>query len=138
MALKRGQILVWMALLLPLLILMLLGAAEAAADLLRVQETIAAADLAAHAGAQAAVVAPDGRLVPAGQAGAFRAVQVFLMHRPPHARIVEARCGLQGVRVACRVVAETSAVGFFPFARGRTFRVAAVGYLVPGATRGEQ
>jgi len=40
---RRGQILVFFALLLPFLVLILLGALEAAADVLRVQETMAAA-----------------------------------------------------------------------------------------------
>lgn len=133
-----GQILVWMALFLPLMVLLLLGALEAAADLLRMQETIAAADLAAHAGVQAAVVRPDGRVVPAGDAGAFRATQVFLAHRPSHARLVSARCYPDGARIACRVVAETRTVGWFPLIGQQSLRVSAVAYMVPGATRGEQ
>jgi hypothetical protein len=135
---RRGQILVFFALLLPFLVLILLGALEAAADVLRVQETMAAADLAAHAGVQAAVVTVDGRPAPAGDAGAHRALQVFLMQRPPHARLVEARCGHSGVRVACRVAAETETVGWFPFVGRRPIRVSAIAYLVSGATRGEQ
>jgi len=135
---RRGQILVFFALLLPFLVLLLLGALETALTFLRVQETMAAADLAAHAGTQVATVTVAGRLVPAGDAGAHRAVQVFLTQRPPHARLVEARCGLQGVRVACRVTAETETAGWFPFIGRRSIRVSAIAYLVPGATRGEQ
>lgn len=127
-----------MALFLPLMALMLLGAMEVAVDLLRVQETIAAADLAAHAGAQVAAVNPRGEILPAGDAGALRAIQVFLTHRPPHARPVGARCGPAGMRVACEVVAETETAGWFPFVGRRPIRVRAIGYLVPGATRGEQ
>jgi hypothetical protein len=84
------------------------------------------------------VVTVDGRPAPAGDAGAHRALQVFLMQRPPHARLVEARCGHSGIRVACRVAAETETVGWLPFVGRRPIRVSAVAYLVPGATRGEQ
>ncbi|MDW8185952.1 MAG: hypothetical protein RMM07_11945 [Anaerolineae bacterium] len=47
-------------------------------------------------------------------APAFRAARVFLAHRPPHARLVSARCYPDGARIACQVVAETRTVGWFP------------------------
>lgn len=42
------------------------------------------------------------------------------------------------MRVACEVAAETETAGWFPFVDRRPIRVRAIGYLVPGATRGEQ
>ena len=59
---ERGQSILLFAILMPLMSLFLLGILDYMVTNARVMETVAAADLAAHAGAQEITVLPDGTI----------------------------------------------------------------------------
>ena len=59
---ERGQSILLFAFLMPLMALFLLGILDYMVTNARVMETVAAADLAAHAGAQEITVLPDGTI----------------------------------------------------------------------------
>ena len=59
---ERGQSILLFAILMPLMSLFLLGILDYMVTNARVMETVAAADLAAHAGAQEITVLPNGTI----------------------------------------------------------------------------
>lgn len=132
---ERGQSLTLVALALPAIVLFWLGLLEYAVTTQRVQETVAAADLAAHAGAQAVELTPDGLLRPRPEADRI-AADFFQRQHVAHARLAGARCFLADGRPACEVVATTDSAGFL--LGRRAIRVRAVGYLAYGVTRSDQ
>jgi Tfp pilus assembly protein PilX len=135
MAMRRGQILVWFALLLPILALLLVGAADYAISARRVLDTAMAADLAAHAAAQAVVVRFDGRVAPAPEAPLI-AERVFWANAPAGAWLESVRCDMATGRPRCVVRAGIRTAGWLGI-RERA-EVTGVGYLAVGATRGDQ
>jgi len=60
---ERGQSILLIAILMPLMSLFLLGILDYMVTNAHVMETVATADLAAHAGAQKITVLPDGTII---------------------------------------------------------------------------
>ena len=89
---ERGQSILLFAILMPLMSLFLLGILDYMVTNARVMETVAAADLAAHAGAQEITVLPDGTIT-ATTAGNAIAATYFNAQRPGYAHLVSVSCG---------------------------------------------
>ena len=119
----------------PLMSLFLLGILDYMVTNARVMETVAAADLAAHAGAQEITVLPDGTIT-ATTAGNVIAATYFNAQRPSYAHLISVSCGRHQNRPACLVQAQTRSAGDLLPARSVTVR--AIGYLAHGVTRGDQ
>jgi Flp pilus assembly protein TadG len=132
---ERGQSILLFAILMPLMSLFLLGILDYMVTNARVMETIAAADLAAHAGAQEITVLPDGTIT-ATTKGNTIAATYFNSQRPGYAHLVSVSCGRHQDRPACFVQAQTQSAGYLLPARWVTVR--AIGYLAHGVTRGDQ
>jgi Flp pilus assembly protein TadG len=132
---ERGQSVLLFAILLPLMAVFLLGILDYMVTNARTMETVAAADLAAHAGAQEITVRPDGA-ISATSAGNAIAVDYFNAQRPAHAQLISVSCGRHQGRPACFVSARTRSAGYLLPARWVTVR--AIGYLAHGVTRGDQ
>jgi hypothetical protein len=132
---ERGQSILFFAILMPLMSLFLLGILEYMVTNARVMETVAAADLAAHAGAQEITVLPDGTIT-ATTAGNAIAATYFNAQRPGYAHLISVSCGRHQSRPACFVQAETESAGYLLPVRWVTVR--AIGYLAHGVTRGDQ
>jgi len=132
---ERGQSILLFAILLPLTAVFLLGIVDYMLTNARVMEPVAAADLAAHAGAQEITVLPDGTIT-ATAGGDVIAAEYFNTQRPAQARLLSVACGRHQGRPACLVTAETRSAGYLLPARWITVR--AIGYLAHGVTRGDQ
>ena len=132
---ERGQSILLFAILMPLMSLFLLGILDYMVTNARVMETVAAADLAAHAGAQEITVLPDG-MITATTAGNDIAALYFNVQRPGNSQLISASCGRHQDRPACFVEARTRSAGYLLPARWVTVR--AIGYLAHGVTRGDQ
>src|SRR5512147_750580 len=131
----RGQSILLFAILMPIMSLFLLGILDYMITNARVMETVAAADLAAHAGAQEITVLPDGTIT-ATTGGNAIAATYFNAQRPDYAHLVSISCGRHQDRPACFVQAQTRSAGYLLPARWVTVR--AIGYLAHGVTRGDQ
>lgn len=131
----KGQAIADFAVFMGILALTVVMAFDFMGTTLRAMETISAADLAAHAGAQEVRVRYNGKIEPNGEGPAVAATY-FEMQKPKHAKLISVSCGLDGTRPACEVVAETKTLGFF--LPERPVRIRAVGYLVYGTTRENQ
>lgn len=129
----RGQSVVLIAVMMPVIALFILGLLDYAIATVRTQETIAAADLAAHAGAQEITVTYDGTVKLRRGAAANVAAGYFVAQQPGHAEFRGAVCGTVDGRPGCRVRAATKSPGYFLGAR--VIEVDAIGYLAHGATR---
>lgn len=132
---ERGQSILLFAILLPLMSLFLLGILDYMVTNARVMETVAVADLSAHAGAQEITVLPDGTIT-ATQAGDGIALSYFEAQHPAYAQLVFVSCGRHQGRPACLLEAQTRSAGILLPARWITVR--AIGYLAHGVTRGDQ
>ncbi len=132
---ERGQSILLFAILLPVMSLFLLGILDYMVTNARVMETVAVADLAAHAGAQEITVLPDGTIT-ATTAGNTIAATYFNAQRPGYAHLTSVSCGRHQDRPACLVQAQTRSAGYLLPARSITVR--AIGYLAHGVTRGDQ
>jgi Flp pilus assembly protein TadG len=132
---ERGQSILLFAILMPVMSLFLLGILDYMVTNARVMETIAAADLAAHAGAQEITVLPDGTITATTEGNAIAATY-FNSQRPGYAHLVSVSCGRHQDRPACFVQAQTQSAGYLLPARWVTVR--AIGYLAHGVTRGDQ
>jgi Flp pilus assembly protein TadG len=132
---ERGQSILLFAILLPVMSLFLLGILDYMVTNARVMETVAAADLAAHAGAQEITVLPDGTIT-ATTAGNGIAAAYFNSQRPASAQLLSVSCGRHQGRPACFVTAQTHSAGYLLSARWVTVR--AIGYLAHGVTREDQ
>jgi hypothetical protein len=132
---ERGQSILLFAILMPLMSLFLLGILDYMVTNARVMETVAAADLAAHAGAQEITVLPNG-VITATSAGNAIAATYFNAQRPSYAHLVSVSCGRHQDRPACLVQAQTRSAGYLLPARWVSVR--AIGYLAHGVTRGDQ
>jgi len=132
---ERAQSILLFAILMPLMSLFLLGILDTMITNARVMETVAAADLAAHAGAQEITVLPNG-VISATPAGNGIAAQYFNAQRAGHAQLTSVSCGRYHDRPACLVVARTRSAGYLLPTRWVTVR--AIGYLAHGVTRGDQ
>ncbi len=132
---ERGQSILLFAILMPIMSLFLLGILDYMVTNARTMETVAAADLSAHAGAQEITVLPDGTIT-ATTSGNTIAALYFNAQRPGPARLVSVSCGRMQGRPACLVIARTRSAGYLLPSRWITVR--AIGYLANGVTRGDQ
>jgi len=132
---ERGQSILLFAILTPVMSLFLLGILDYTVTNARVMETVAVADLAAHAGAQEITVLPDG-MITATTAGNGIAATYFNAQRPGYAQLISVSCGRHQGRPACFVQAQTRSAGYLLPARWVTVR--AIGYLAHGVTRDDQ
>ena len=132
---ERGQSVMLFAILMPIMSLFLLGILDYMVTNARVMETVAAADLAAHAGAQEIAVLPDGAIT-ATTAGNEIAAIYFNSQRPESAQINSVSCGQHQGRPACFITAQVRSAGYLMPARWVTVR--AIGYLAHGVTREDQ
>ena len=132
---ERGQSVLLFAILMPVMSLFLLGILDYMVTNARVMETVAAADLAAHAGAQEITVLPDGTIT-ATTAGNGIAATYFNAQRPASAQLLSVSCGRHQGRPACTVTAQVCSAGYLLSARWVTVR--AIGYLAHGVTREDQ
>jgi len=132
---ERGQSILLFAILMPLMSLFLLVILDYMVTNARVMETVAAADLAAHAGAQEITVLPDGTIT-VTTAGNGIATVYFNAQRPSYAQLISVSCGRHQGRPACLVTTQTRSAGYLLPPRWVTVR--AIGYLAYGITRGDQ
>jgi hypothetical protein len=132
---ERGQSILLFAILMPLMSVFLLGILDYMVTNARVMETVAAADLAAHAGAQEITVLPDGTIT-ATRGGDEIAAWYFQAQRPAYAQLVFVSCGRHQGRPACLVTADVRSAGIL--IPTRWVRLRAIGYLAHGVTRGDQ
>jgi len=132
---ERGQAIALFALLVPITTLFAMGILEYMVTNLRVMETVAAADLAAHAGAQEIRVLPDGS-IEATEEGRQVATAYFQAQRPEHSVFAGASCGQFDGRPGCRVQSQVQSMGYL--LPQRWIGVNAIGYLAHGVTRDDQ
>ncbi|PWB78211.1 MAG: hypothetical protein C3F07_00095 [Anaerolineales bacterium] len=132
---ERGQSVLLFAILMPIMSLFLLGILDHMVTNARVMETVAAADLASHAGAQEITVLPDGTIT-ATTAGNHIAATYFNAQHLGHAQLLSISCGRHQGRPACFVTAQVQSAGYLLPSRWVTVR--AIGYLAHGVTRGDQ
>jgi len=132
---ERGQSMLLFAVLLPLMALFLLGILDYMVTNARVMETVAAADLAAHAGAQEITVLPNGQIMTTTKGNGI-AASYFNSQSPEYAHLSSVSCGRHQGRPACIVQAQVKSAGFLLPSRQVT--VNAIGYLAHGITRGDQ
>jgi hypothetical protein len=132
---ERGQTLVLFALLAAVLALLALGVFEYMGTSVRMMEAIAAADLAAHAGAQEVIVLPGGELRSAPGASQAAAYYYGLQARS-YMRLASVWCGEIEAEPACEVSVQVRSPGILLPAEWITVR--SVGYLAYGITRADQ
>jgi Flp pilus assembly protein TadG len=132
---ERGQSVLFFAILMPIMALFLLGILDYMVTNVRVMETVAAADLAAHAGAQEITVLPNG-VITATTRGNSIAAFYFNGQAPSYAHLAFVSCGRHQGRPACFVRAQVQSAGYL--LPGRPVSVSAIGYLAHGITRGDQ
>ena len=132
---ERGQSVALFAILMPIMSLFLLGILDYMVTNARVMETVATADLAAHAGAQEITVLPDGTIT-ATTAGNEIAANYFNSQRPGSAQLSKVSCGRHQGRPACYLTAQVRSAGYLLPTRWLTVR--AIGYLAYGVTREDQ
>ena len=132
---ERGQSVILFAVLLPIMALFLLGILDYMLTTARVMETVAAADLAAHAGAQEITVLPNG-VITATTRGNSIAASYFNSQAPGYTHLSSVSCGRHQGRPACIVQAQVKSTGFL--LPSGWINVNAIGYLAQGVTRGDQ
>jgi len=132
---EKGQSIALFAILMPIMSLFLLGILDYMVTNARVMETVAAADLAAHAGAQEITVLPDGTIT-VTTAGNGIAAAYFNSQQPGSAQLTSVSCGRHQGRPACYLTAQVRSAGYLLPARWVTVR--AIGYLAHGVTREDQ
>ena len=132
---ERGQSVMLFAILLPILSIFMLGILDYMITNARTMETVAAADLAAHAGAQEITVLPNG-VINATTRGRSVAANYFNSQWHDYAHLSFVTCGRFQNRPACLVRAQVQSAGYLIPRRWIT--VSAIGYLANGVTRGDQ
>jgi Flp pilus assembly protein TadG len=132
---ERGQSVLFFAILMPIMALFLIGILDYMVTNARVMETVAVADLAAHAGAQEITVLPNG-VITATTRGSGIAAAYFNGQAPAYAHLSFVSCGRHQGRPACFVRAQVQSAGYLIPSRPVT--VSALGYLAHGITRGDQ
>lgn len=133
---ERGQAVMLYAVILPVTVLFALGIFDFMVTNIRVMETLAAADLAAHAGAQQVRLRPDGSIRVDRPAALSTAAAYFNVQAPAEAQLGSVACGLQFGRPTCRISAAVRSAGYL--LPQRWIRVDAEGTLAYGATRADQ
>ncbi len=132
---EQGQAIVIFALLVPAMALFLVGLLDYMVTNAKAMEVVAAADLAAHAGAQEILVNPDGTLANLAEGRAV-AELYFRVQAPSEAQLLGTTCGQVQGQPACQVWAQMPSAGYL--IPQRQIQIGAIGYLAPGVTRGDQ
>jgi len=132
---ESGQAAVLFAIVLALMAIFTIGLLEYMTTNAQVQEAVAIADLAAHAGAQEIAVYPNGVIYSTGN-GEQIAAAYFHMQAPSHIHFGGVSCGLFQGRPGCRVTAMVQSTGYLLPSQWITVR--AIGYMANGVTRGDQ
>ena len=132
---EQGQSALLFAVLLPLMALFLLGILDYMVTNARVMETVAIADLAAHAGAQEITVLPNGVITTTTKGNAI-AANYFNSQTSGYIHLSLVSCGRHQDRPACIVRAQVQSAGYL--LPRRWVNVNAIGYLAHGVTRGDQ
>jgi uncharacterized SAM-binding protein YcdF (DUF218 family) len=132
---ERGQSVTLFALLMPIMALFLIGVLDYMVTNARLMDTIAVADLSAHAGAQEVIVLPNGTLT-VGSRGSAIAASYFNAQAPDQAVLTGASCGIHQGRPACWLQAQVRSAGYLLPKHWIT--VNAIGYLAHGVTHGDQ
>ena len=133
---ERGQAVVLFAILIPVTALFFLGVIDYMVTNVRVMQTVAAADLAAHAGAQQIRVRPDGQPEAVSVQASAVAAAFFTAQAPAEAALGSVSCGQIADRPTCQVSAQVPSAGWLIPSQWITVR--AQGYLVYGVTEGDQ
>jgi hypothetical protein len=102
----------------------------------RVMDTMAAADLGAHAGAQVVRLQPDGRIVVNNPSARSTAAAYFQAQAPEGAVLHWVVCQLEQDRPTCRLNVSVPSAGYL--IPKKTILIEAVGELAYGATRDDQ
>lgn len=132
---EQGQAIALFALVMFVGVLMFLFVTSYNLATSRAMEAVAAADLAAHAGAQEVEVRPDGLIVGTSR-GAEVAARYWSANGLQYARLGSVSCGRYQGRPACIVNAQVFVEGFIM--PDRWIDIQSVGYLANGVTRGDQ
>ncbi len=132
---ERGQAIALFAILMPVMSLFALGILDYMVTNARMMEAVAAADLAAHAGAQEIRVYPDGSIQSTGE-GEDVSIQYFSYQRPEYVQFSGVSCGEFDGRPGCRVSTVVQSAGIL--IPKRWIGVNAIGYLAYGVTRDDQ
>ena len=132
---EKGQSAAVFAVVVTALVLFVMGIMDYMVTTSRTMEAVAVADLSAHAGAQEVVVLPNGVIQVAPQ-GPGVAATYFSMQAASYMQLANVFCGRVQGRPACQVTVRVKSAGFLIPEHWVTVR--AVGYLVYGATRGDQ
>jgi len=127
----RGQVFPLMALFLAALLVLVMAALSYGVLTVRLMDALAAADLAAHAGAMQIHVLPDGRYET--RRGERVAQAVFRRHALPFARLQGAVCGVDDGKPWCEVTVRVEGALWAP---DRTIHARAV--LAAGVTGEDQ
>jgi hypothetical protein len=133
---EKGQAVALFAVLIPVTVLFFLGVIDYMITNARVMETVAAADLAAHAGAQYIQLLPDGTIESLPSQANTVAASFFRSQAPPEATLGGVSCGLIQERPACQVSARVRSAGWL--LPETWIGIRAVGYLAYGVTEGDQ
>lgn len=133
---ERAQAVMLFALLIPLTAVFALGIMDYMVTNIRVMETVAAADLAVHAGAQVVTVLPDGA-IRSDTAGAVQTAAAYFSRQAPAESVLKSvTCGQLDGRPSCTLTASVQSAGFL--LPKSWVRVQALGVLAYGATRADQ
>lgn len=132
---EKGQAVALFALLVPLMSIFAVLLMEYMVSSARVMDTVAATDLAAHAGAQEIALEPDGTIYVTGR-GEQVAASYFAAQGLPYAHLAYVQCGRFYDRPACRVGATVETPGWL--LPKKYLDVNAIGYLAHGVTREDQ
>jgi hypothetical protein len=133
---EKGQTTALFAVVVPVTVLFFLGVIDYMITNARVMQTVAAADLAAHAGAQQIHLLPDGTIEPFSSQASIVATSFFTAQAPPEAAFGGVSCGLIEERPACRVRARVRSAGWL--LPETWISINAVGYLAYGVTEDDQ
>ncbi len=132
---QAGQAVVLFALILPIMSIFAVLIMEYMVTTARMMSAVAAADLAAHAGAQEITVDPDGT-IRATDKGRQVAGAYFQAQQMENVSLMNIQCGLFQNRPACRVAVQVQTPGYI--LPKKWVPVNAIGYLAHGVTRGDQ
>ena len=132
---ERGQAVALFAILIPLMSIFAVLLMDYMITAARMMDAVAAADLAAHAGALEITVDPDGTIRSTGAGGQIAAAYFQAQHLP-HTQLTSVQCGRFHDRPGCQVAAQVATPGFL--LPKRWIQVTAQGYLAHGVTREDQ
>lgn len=133
---ESGQAIALFALVIAVTTLFALGIIDYMVTNVRVMETVAAVDLAAHAGAQEIQVYPNGDLDARSGLARNTVFSYFAAQAPEGAVLSAVSCSLIENRPACRATAVVQSAGIL--IPKRWISVTATGFLAYGVTEDDQ